>query len=135
MIANICGCHAGDSEALLQCLRAKSSEELLDISQASGREGVGAGCPLSGVVDRAHHSFIYFDLGLGKIQMTKVVSKSLTASRWVRDHTCSTGLQKLKSSSRAEVLLESECGEIPTSAGMQAGPRGPLTNVSHWMMH
>lgn len=67
MIASVCGCNAGDSEALLQCLRAKSSEELLDISQVSGREGVGAGCPLSGMVDRSYHSFVYFDLGFGKM--------------------------------------------------------------------
>ncbi|XP_054426226.1 carboxylesterase 5A isoform X2 [Pteronotus mesoamericanus] len=33
MIANICDCNAADSKALLQCLRAKSSEELLNISQ------------------------------------------------------------------------------------------------------
>ncbi|KAM5207153.1 liver carboxylesterase 1 isoform 3-T7 [Hipposideros larvatus] len=33
VIANICGCSAADSEALLQCLRAKSSQELLSINQ------------------------------------------------------------------------------------------------------
>ncbi|XP_037377079.1 carboxylesterase 5A-like, partial [Talpa occidentalis] len=33
MIADACGCKASDSPALLQCLRAKSSEELLNISQ------------------------------------------------------------------------------------------------------
>ncbi|XP_010965637.2 carboxylesterase 5A isoform X1 [Camelus ferus] len=33
MVANICGCNASDSVALLQCLRAKSSKELLSINQ------------------------------------------------------------------------------------------------------
>ncbi|KAF5919692.1 hypothetical protein HPG69_000293 [Diceros bicornis minor] len=33
VIANICGCNSSDSMVLLQCLRAKSSEELLSISQ------------------------------------------------------------------------------------------------------
>lgn len=33
MIAHVCGCNASDSVALLQCLRAKSSEELLDINK------------------------------------------------------------------------------------------------------
>lgn len=33
MIAHVCGCNASDSEALLQCLRAKSPEELLDINK------------------------------------------------------------------------------------------------------
>ncbi|XP_019522361.1 PREDICTED: carboxylesterase 5A [Hipposideros armiger] len=33
VIANICGCSAADSVALLQCLRAKSSQELLSINQ------------------------------------------------------------------------------------------------------
>ncbi|XP_043455161.1 carboxylesterase 5A [Prionailurus bengalensis] len=33
VLAHICGCQASDSAALLQCLRAKPSEELLDISE------------------------------------------------------------------------------------------------------
>ncbi|XP_035924827.1 carboxylesterase 5A isoform X2 [Halichoerus grypus] len=33
VIAHVCGCNASDSEALLQCLRAKSPEELLDINK------------------------------------------------------------------------------------------------------
>uniref|UniRef100_A0A8C9JYD0 Carboxylesterase 5A n=1 Tax=Panthera tigris altaica TaxID=74533 RepID=A0A8C9JYD0_PANTA len=33
VLAHICGCHASDSAALLQCLRAKPPEELLDISK------------------------------------------------------------------------------------------------------
>ncbi|KAM5298035.1 carboxylesterase 5A [Glossophaga mutica] len=33
MISNTCGCHAADSQALLRCLRAKPSEELLNISE------------------------------------------------------------------------------------------------------
>ncbi|XP_071076232.1 carboxylesterase 5A isoform X3 [Desmodus rotundus] len=33
MVADTCGCSVADSEALLRCLRAKSSEELLHISQ------------------------------------------------------------------------------------------------------
>ncbi|XP_039736845.1 carboxylesterase 5A isoform X3 [Pteropus medius] len=33
MVANICGCSVADSEALLQCLRTKSSTELLGINQ------------------------------------------------------------------------------------------------------
>ncbi|XP_038513717.1 carboxylesterase 5A isoform X1 [Canis lupus familiaris] len=33
VIARICGCNVSDSVALLQCLRAKSSEELLDINK------------------------------------------------------------------------------------------------------
>lgn len=33
MVANICGCSTTDSEALLRCLRAKSSQELLGINQ------------------------------------------------------------------------------------------------------
>uniref|UniRef100_A0A667HMG0 Carboxylic ester hydrolase n=1 Tax=Lynx canadensis TaxID=61383 RepID=A0A667HMG0_LYNCA len=33
VLAHICGCQASDSAALLQCLRAKPSEELLDISK------------------------------------------------------------------------------------------------------
>ncbi|XP_045674648.1 carboxylesterase 5A isoform X2 [Phyllostomus hastatus] len=33
MIADTCGCEAADSQALLQCLRAKPSEELLNISE------------------------------------------------------------------------------------------------------
>ncbi|XP_059523977.1 carboxylesterase 5A isoform X1 [Myotis daubentonii] len=35
MIANICGCRADNSEALLRCLRAKSSQELLGIGQVA----------------------------------------------------------------------------------------------------
>uniref|UniRef100_A0A7N5JA73 Carboxylic ester hydrolase n=1 Tax=Ailuropoda melanoleuca TaxID=9646 RepID=A0A7N5JA73_AILME len=33
VIAHICGCNASDTMALLQCLRAKSAEELLDINK------------------------------------------------------------------------------------------------------
>ncbi|KAM5262700.1 LOW QUALITY PROTEIN: carboxylesterase 5A [Ctenodactylus gundi] len=33
VVARVCGCNASDSEALLNCLRAKSSSELLDLSQ------------------------------------------------------------------------------------------------------
>ena len=48
MIADTCGCSVADSEALLRCLRAKSSEELLHISQVKGEERVwGQGGPLN----------------------------------------------------------------------------------------
>lgn len=48
MVANICGCSVADSEALLQCLRTKSSAELLGINQVKQEERFGGpgGSPL-----------------------------------------------------------------------------------------
>lgn len=45
--------------ALLQCLRAKSSEELLSISQVKRRGIWGQGCPLNGIVDKSYLSYLF----------------------------------------------------------------------------
>lgn len=58
MVANICGCSVADSEALLQCLRTKSSVELLGINQVKQEERFGGqgAAPWNGVVDKSCHS-------------------------------------------------------------------------------
>lgn len=65
MIAHVCGCNASDSVALLQCLRAKSSEELLDINKVKrGRRVWGQTNPtpllltLIGTLERRRLGFI-----------------------------------------------------------------------------
>lgn len=68
MVADICACNVSDSVALLQCLWAKSSKELLSINQVKREGRVWGQCyPLNGVVDKSYHSLIYFDLGLGQM--------------------------------------------------------------------
>lgn len=70
VLAHICGCHASDSAALLQCLRAKPSEELLDISKVKrGGRVWGQGCAWNGMADKPHHSLTYFDMEFGKMEV------------------------------------------------------------------